>query len=179
MVKTKKHSAVIGIVVLMTDESLYYKQPDSDDNPLRIIFVNKNQLRIATLSLLILSIGLYFYTDNQQKYYDFYAKPAAKEILKDISSWQEDALLKHLSKEARNTLNDQQLLQLLNHYRQFGELQSLQELQFSRLASALSVFGSKRINYQTTAIFTNGEANVNLTLISEDEQYKIYNLTIR
>jgi hypothetical protein len=140
--------------------------------------VNKSQLRTATLLLLTLSIGLYFYTDSQQDYYDQHAKPVAATILNDISSWQQSALENHLSNDARQTLNDQQLVQLLNHYRQFGELQSLQELQFSRLASALSLFGKPRINYQANARFSSGEAHINLTMIATADSYKIYNLTI-
>jgi hypothetical protein len=140
--------------------------------------VNKSQLRITTLLLLTVCIGLYFYTSSQQDYYDQYAKPVAATILNDISSWQQSALENHLSAEARQTLNDQQLGQLVDHYRQFGELQSLQELQFSRLASALSLFGKPRINYQTNARFSSGEAHINLTLIPAANSYKIYNLTI-
>lgn len=140
--------------------------------------MSKSHLRIATLFLLTLSIGLYFYTDAQQDYYDQYAKPAAETILTDISRWEAAALRQHLSQEATQTLTPSQLEQLLNHYRQFGELQQLNTLEFSRLASALSIFGQPRINYQTNAQFSNGAAHINLTLTQEPSGYKIYNLTI-
>ncbi len=131
-----------------------------------------------TLFFLASCVGLYFYTNNQKDYYDAQAKPAAQQMIIAISGWQKSALTNHLSEQALQTLNDQQLDKLLTHYRQFGQLQSLQELQFSRLASALSLFGQRHINYQADAVFSSGSAHINLTLIPHDSGYKIYNFTI-
>ncbi|MFA7554342.1 MAG: hypothetical protein WCY88_08835 [Spongiibacteraceae bacterium] len=140
--------------------------------------MNTANLRIITLFFLILCIGLYFYTNEQKKYYDAVAIPIATNMLNDISLWEKPALKKHLSAEAQQTLNDQQLGTLLDHYRQFGQLQSLEPLQFSQLASALALLGEKRINYQTEATFSEGRAHINLTLIPKGEQFKIYNFSI-
>ena len=140
--------------------------------------MTNTNLRIITLFLLILCIGMYFYTDEQKSYYDRVAIPAATAMLQDISDWQEQTLLKHLSDQAKQTLSEQQLRQLLNQYRQFGQLQHIDGLQFSRLASALAVFGERRINYATDASFSNGRAHINITLIPADSGYKIYNFTI-
>jgi hypothetical protein len=140
--------------------------------------LNKYNLRIVTLLLLTLCIGLYFYTDSQEEQFNTTAKPATKDILMAISDWQPESLLYHLSTEAKNTLSEQQLTILLNRYREFGKFQSFDELQFSRVASALSLFGSKRINYQTDATFSKSRARVNITLVLYNDQFKIYNLTI-
>lgn len=141
--------------------------------------MDKAQLRLISLFLLISCTGLYFYTDSQKKYYDNSAKLITADMLMEISSWQPEPLLKHLSGEAKKTLNEEQLAKLLRHYQQtFGQLKTVDELQFSRMASALSLVGSKRINYQTTATFNKGRAQINITLIPVNDGFKIYNFTI-
>lgn len=137
-----------------------------------------DQLRVICLFLLCTFVGLYFYADRQQDYYDSRAKPVAEQLLQEISNWEQATLLKHLSNEAQSTLDQQQLNKLLAHYRQFGQLQSLDNLEFSKMASALSLFGKKHINYQSDASFTGGRVHINLTLIPYGDGYKIYNFTI-
>ena len=137
-----------------------------------------DQLRGTCLVLLCLFAGLYFYTDEQQSYYDNHAKPAAEQILKDISNWEQATLLANLSPAAQSTLDQQQLDKLLAHYRKFGQLESIDGLEFSKLASALSLFGDARINYQSDASFSQGRARVNLTLEHDGNNYKLYNFSI-
>lgn len=140
--------------------------------------MNNEQLRTVCLVLLVLFAGLYFYTYRQQSYYDQSARPAIERILGEISQWQKQTLLDHLSEDARQTLNDQQLEQLLAHYRTFGELKSIGDMQFSKLASALSLFGQKRINYQGTAQFSSGPADINITVVPYGDDYRIYNFAL-
>ncbi|MBL4828239.1 MAG: hypothetical protein JKY66_11115 [Spongiibacteraceae bacterium] len=146
--------------------------------------MNTKQLRFVSIGLLILLAGFYLYTDRQQHYYQSRALPAARQMLLDITQWEKSALTKHLSEEALQTINDQQLNKLLDHYRQFGKFQSLGALNFSRLTSALSLFGEKRINYAGSVQFDSGSAQLNMTLVelkvpNKPEQFKIYNLSIR
>jgi hypothetical protein len=140
--------------------------------------MDTSSLRIVTLFLLTACISLYIYTSRQQDFYDQHSKPAIFEILKEVSVWEKEALKKHLSAEAQQTLTDQQLEQLLGHYRQFGQLVSIDQLTFSRLASALSLFGKNRINYQGDATFSQKQAHINITLTTDNDTYKIYNLTV-
>lgn len=140
--------------------------------------MNNEQLRSVSLVLLVIFAALYFYTWRQQQFYDPSARPAIEQILRDISQWQKQPLLDHLSDEARQTLSDEQLEKLLIHYRRFGALKSIGDLEFSKLASALSLFGAKRINYQGTATFSGGPADINITLVPSGNGYLIYNLAI-
>ena len=140
--------------------------------------MNTEQLRIVSLFLLAMFFALYFYTDNQQDYFDQNARPQAERMVQIISRWNKADLLSQLSDDARQTLSNEQLDKLLEHYRQFGELKSVGELQFSKLVSALSLFGSQRINYKGTATYSSGPANINMTLVPDGGGYKIYNFTI-
>lgn len=140
--------------------------------------MNNEQLRSVSLVLLAIFAALYFYTWRQQDFYDQNARPAIEQMLKEISQWQKQPLLDHLSDEARQTLNDEQLEKLLQHYRKFGALKTVNELQFSKLASALSLFGATRINYQGTATFDSGPADINITVVPHGNSYRIYNLAL-
>lgn len=140
--------------------------------------MDTSQLRTICLVLVALVVGLYLYSDRQQAFYDQSAKPEIERILQSMHLWDKDSFPALLSDEARRTLTEDQSEQLLKHYRQFGELQSVDELHFSKLASTLSLFGSQRINYQGTATFSNGPASVTITLIPYGNGYRIYNFTL-
>ena len=99
-------------------------------------------------------------------------------MLMEIGQWEKQALLNHLSAAAKSAISDQQVEQLLQRYRQFGPLQSFEPLQFSQLASAFSLLGDSKINYQTSAKFGQAQGHINITLIAEGNSYKIYNLSI-
>lgn len=140
--------------------------------------MKRSNLRITTLLMLAICVGLYFYTTEQKNYYDRVAIPIATNILTEISSWEKSALLNNLSQEAQETLNDSQLETMLLHYRKFGQLDSVKNFQFSRVASALSILGESKINYSADAIFSSGAAAINITLVSEGKRLKIYNFTV-
>lgn len=137
-----------------------------------------NYLRIAVLIMLALFAGLYFYTNNQQQYYQATAEPAVKKILLDISSWQAADMRRHLSPQANQTLSQEQLATLLLQYRPLGKLQSVNELFFSRLMSIFSLLGETRISYTGTATFENGPASLTLTLVEQRDHFLIYNLNL-
>ena len=87
-------------------------------------------LRIIIAILLTLVIMLYFYTNREKDYYSKSAEPAVAQILSEISSWDKQALLIHLTPEAQQAVNDEQLEKLINFYRSFGRFRSIQELNF-------------------------------------------------
>lgn len=144
----------------------------------RPISVDNNQLRIITLFLLALCIGLYFYTGEQETYYEQSAKPVVNDMLMEIGQWEKQALLNNLSAAAKSTISDQQVEQLLERYRQYGQLQSFEPLAFSRLASVFSLIGDSKVNYQTNATFSQGKGHINITVVAEGGSYKVYNLSI-
>ena len=135
-------------------------------------------LRFIIAVLLTIVIMLYFHTNSERKFYSKTAEPAVAQILAEISTWQEEPLLRHLAPEARETINDEQIKQLLNHYREFGQLYSVNELNFSRTASAFSLFGEKRINYSGLADYTSGPVSLNITLVERGGYFMVYNFTL-
>jgi len=135
-------------------------------------------LRIIVAILLTLVAMLYFYTNREKDYYSKSAEHAVAQILTEISSWKKQALLIHLAPEAKQTVNDEQLEKLMNLYRSFGRFQSIQELDFSRTASAFSLVGEKRINYSGIANFDIGPVRLNITLIERGGFFLVYNFTL-
>lgn len=141
--------------------------------------MNNNWLRFTVLALVIMFIGLFYYSSQQEKLYAAVAEPAIEKMLRDISSWQPQAMRSHLSAAAGKTLNDQQLAQLLNQYRPLGKLVTVDALNFSRLMSVFSLLGESRISYSGIASFENGPAEFTLTLQESSGVFSIYNLTIQ
>ena len=128
---------------------------------------------------MIIFTGLFYYSSQQEKLYAPVAEPAIEKMLRDISSWQPQAMRSHLSAAAEKTLNDEQLAQLLNHYRPLGKLVAVDALHFSRLMSVFSLLGESRISYSGIASFENGPAEFTLTLQESSGVFSIYNLTIQ
>ncbi|SER28736.1 hypothetical protein SAMN05421690_10172 [Nitrosomonas sp. Nm51] len=135
-------------------------------------------LRFIIAVLLTVVIMLYFYTDREKSYYSQSAEPAVTQILAEITSWEKEPFLRHLAPEARQTISDEQLEQLLDHYRSFGRFYAIDELDFSRTASVFSLFGEKRLNYSGVADYSTGPINVNITLVERDGYYLVYNFTL-
>ncbi|MBS0498045.1 MAG: hypothetical protein JSR51_10420 [Proteobacteria bacterium] len=135
-------------------------------------------LRAVVALLLTLVVMLYFYTNREKDYYSKSAEPAIAQILSDISSWEKQKILIHLAPEAKQTITDEQLDELLKQYRSFGRFQSIQELNFSRTVSAFSLVGEKRINYSGLAKFDAGSVSLNVTLIERGGFFLIYNFAL-
>lgn len=135
-------------------------------------------LRAIIIILMTLVMMLYFHTDRQKDHYSKSAEPAVIRILAEISTWQKQALLTHLAPEARQVVSDEKLDQLLDLYRSFGRFHSIDELEFSRTVSALSLIGERRINYSGVAKFDVGPVNVNITLIERGGFFLVYNFSL-
>ncbi len=135
-------------------------------------------LRIIVFILLTGFVAIFFHTGRQKDHYEASAPKAIAQILTEISSWEKPVLLRHLAAEAKQTINDEQLAQLFKLYKGFGQFRSIEELDFSRTASALSLVGEKRINYSGTAHFDAGLVNVNMTLVERGGYFKVYNFAL-
>lgn len=135
-------------------------------------------LRIIVFILLTGIVAIYFYTGRQEDHYNANTPKAINQILTEISAWEKPVLFRHLAEEAKQTINDEQLSQLFNLYRRFGRFRSIDELSFSRTASAFSLIGEKRIHYAGTAYFDIGLVNVNITLVERGGYFKIYNFNL-
>jgi len=135
-------------------------------------------LRFIVAVLLTLVVMLYFYTNREKDFYSKSAEPAIAQILTEISSWEKQVFLHHLAPEAKQTISDDQLDELMDLYRSFGRFQSIEALNFSRTVSAFSLVGEKRINYSGIANFDAGPVNLNITLIERGGFFVVYNFTL-
>ena len=135
-------------------------------------------LRIIIAILVTAMAMLYFHTGREKDFYDKSAQPAITQILSEISNWQKDTLLIHLAPEAKQNILDEQLDKLMEQYKKLGRFRSIQEINFSRTASAFSLIGEKRINYSGIANFDNAAANLNMTLVERGGFFLVYNFTL-
>ncbi len=135
-------------------------------------------LRLITAVLVIIVFMLYMHTNSEQRFYSKTAEPAVAQILAEISTWQEEPLLRHLAPEAKETITDEQLKQLLDRYREFGWFYSINELHFSRTASVFSLFGDKHINYSGIADYSTGPVSLNITLVERGGYFLVYNFSL-
>lgn len=135
-------------------------------------------LRIVVALLLTVVVMLYFYTNREKDLYRKSAEPAVAQILTEVSGWEKPVFLLHLAPEAKQTLSDEQFENLLKLYRSFGRYRSMKEINFSRVISAFSLIGEKRINYSGIAHFATGEVNFNITLIERGGYFFVYNLAL-
>ncbi len=138
----------------------------------------KTLLRFIVFLFLTSFVMLFFYTTQEKNHYQRSSEQAIHQILSEISSWQKTDLFRHLAPETKQTVGDAQLEELLNHYRGFGRFNSIDELGFSRMASAFSLFGEKRINYSGAAYFDVGLVNLNITLVERDGFFLVYNFSL-
>ncbi len=128
--------------------------------------------------MLTLVVMLYFYTSQQKTYYQKTAFPAVGQILTEISSWEKQALFRHLAPETQQTVSEAQLEELLNQYRPLGRFRSIEDLDFSRTMSAFSIFGEERVNYSGTVNFDAGLVSINITLVARGGFFLIYNFAL-
>lgn len=137
-----------------------------------------NPLAIASIALLFVLGGVIWHTEQQKTYYQQQALPVIGDMLMDISNWERESIRKHLSNGARQVIGDQQLDALISNYQSLGRFKSTDNLEFSRLVSALSLLGDSRASYSGTARFENADAHFTMTLLWQDGRFAIYNFNI-
>lgn len=135
-------------------------------------------LRMVVALLLTLVVMLYFHTTKEKELYSKSAEPAVAQILTQISNWEKQSLMLQLAPEAKESVTDEQLENLLELYKTFGRYRSIEELDFSRTVSAFSLLGEKHINYSGSANFDAGLVSLNITLVERGGFFQIYNFAL-
>lgn len=135
--------------------------------------------RMLAIALLLIFAAGYIYTDKQETRYKHSIKPLIKSMMDDISHWQAATLFQYLAPEAKAITNQETLDNMITHYKPLGELKQINSIHFSKLSSALSLLGPKRINYSGSATFESGQAEFSITLINSNQQWLIYNFTLK
>lgn len=139
--------------------------------------MRNSALRLFILSGLILFGSLYYYSGEVEEHYAENARKYLDGALTRMSDWQPGSLKGELARETLLHVSDSQLQALTEEYRYLDTYQSMEELRFSRLSGALSLFAdAPRLSYSALIHFSGGDAIMTATLTVEDERFKIYNL---
>jgi len=136
-------------------------------------------LNIAVAGLLVLFAALYVYTSKQEDNYAQTAVPWMEQNLPEITTWEIDQTWNRLAPEAKAIIDRRQLDAILNQYELMGIYQGMENPEFSRLASALSLFsGDAKINYSAKLHFSNADAILTITLVQRQGEFMIYNMNM-
>lgn len=134
-------------------------------------------LHVVTVIILVVVGALYWYARNQQERYDVAASAYLRSAMADIGSWESSALQRQLAPEALAAIDGAHMEALVTRYRSLGAYAELRDLQFGRLAAALSLLsGNTLLSYSGQARFQNGSAHFTATLIHRDNQFRLYNI---
>lgn len=141
--------------------------------------VLRRPLNVTILAVLAIAATLYLYAAQQERHHDAAARAWLQRALLDIGRWETAALHRHLAAPARETVSQEQLRALVERYRPLGAFEGLDELQFTRLTAALSLFsGDTLLGYRAQARFAHGSAQLSAVLMAEDGDYRFYNFNL-
>ncbi len=141
--------------------------------------MNNTLLRVFIIGGLVLFGSLYYYSGEVEDSYREPARNYLQRALLNISSWQASALTTALSRQTLAHVSDAQLSSLVEQYRHLGRYQRMDELRFSRLSGALSLFAeAPRLSYSSKIYFEKGAAIMTATLTLQDQRLKLYNFNL-
>lgn len=136
-------------------------------------------LHTIIITILLVVGALFWHARQQQERYDAEAQKYVAIALRDISSWQGAPLQNHLAEQARAAIDDAQLDALTERYRGLGRFRRTENLQFAHITAALSMFSSNiLLSYHGNAVFENGSASLAITLLVNDNRFRIYNFSL-
>lgn len=141
--------------------------------------MNSSLLRSLIIVGLVVFGGLYYYSGEVEERYREPARNYLDSALNRISSWQPSALRAELSRQTLAQVSDAQLVSLSEQYKHLGPYLRMDELRFSRLSGALSLFAdAPRLSYSSKLYFEGGSAVMTATLTLQDQRFKLYNFNL-
>ena len=136
-------------------------------------------LNIAVAIFLVLFTAIYMYTSNQRDKYAQSAIPWLEKNLPAITTWEVEQTWSRLAPEVKQIVDRNELDKIINQYELMGVYQGMEDPEFSRVASAFSIFGSDpKINYTALLHFTQADAILTITLVQRQGEFMIYNLNL-
>lgn len=135
--------------------------------------------------LVILLIILFFaliglWTWKEQSDYESTAVPYLNSVVPEIATWNPDIAWKYFADEVRDTISRDDNAKIIGYLSLLGTLESLDHPQFRQVTSSatLKTGTRKLVVYQIPAVFENGDATINVTLLDRDGEFSIYHFNV-
>ena len=137
-------------------------------------------LGIAMLLVILLLIWAGVKTSVTYSKLEGKAEPLIKEVLSDQSPWNYETLKPHLSSMWLESVSEEQNIKLTRYFSKLGSFYSVEELNWQGCSTnSTTEFGTiDRCDYMALAKYENGDAQVFVGLVVEDNTPKIIQLHI-
>ena len=135
-------------------------------------------LVVLLFFLLIALIGLW--TWKEESDYESTAVPYLKSVVPEITAWDPDVAWKYYDDEIRETISQEDNAKIINYMSLLGTLESQSHPQFRQVTSSATLkTGTKKVVvYQIPAVFENGDATIDVTLVDRDGKFSIYHFKV-
>ena len=135
---------------------------------------------ITFLVLISLFVLLAIWTANKSSAYKETAIPYLNSAIVDISNWDAQTLKNYMTPSSIENATDEDISKIMRAFSKLGELKELGEFEFINVSSKAVTGGGSGtyVTYLIPASYTNGEAQITVTLKEEGESFSIYNFSL-
>ena len=152
------------------------RQPDLHE--VKRIGVKKFFFMVAfwLVSVLTIVVGSGIYKKFLSNDYDETVRPYVRHAITEISKWDPANTRALMAAEVAEKIPEDKFNRAMAWFSRLGELQSMDDPAFERSWEDLETELGKQtvIEYNTEARYTNGEATINLKLVSRNGHYELY-----
>ena len=130
-------------------------------------------LVVLIFILLVALVGLW--TWKEQSDYEMTAVPYLESTVPEIATWNPDVVWSFYDDEVKATISQEDSAKVVRFMSILGELETLGHPQFLRVTSSASTKTGVRkvVFYQIPAVFENGDATIDVTLVDRDGKFSI------
>ena len=135
-------------------------------------------LVVLLFILLIALIG--FWAWKVESDYETTAVPYLESVVPEITTWDPDVAWKYYDDEVRDTISREDNAKIVRYMSMLGALETLSRPQFRQVTSSatLKTGAKKVVIYEIPAVFENGAATIDVTLVDRDGDFSIYHFKI-
>lgn len=146
---------------------------------------NRTKRILKRVLLVVLLIILFFaliglWAWKEQSDYESTAVPYLNSVVPEIATWNPDIAWKYYADEIRDTISQADSDKIIGYLSLLGTLESLDHPQFRQVTSSATLNSGTRklVTYRIPAVFENGDATINVTLLDRDGEFSIYHFKV-